>query len=102
MSSAYNVPARNEAAHARPRPDRHRLTHREAAVSQRRHAPSGSSGLLTIAEVLAELQVARSTFDTWRNLGRAPECIKLPNGQIRVRRCVLDSWLASRSDKEAI
>jgi hypothetical protein len=40
--------------------------------------------LLTLAEVLAELKVARSTFDTWRVLGTAPECIKYPNGQIRV------------------
>ena len=54
--------------------------------------------LLTIAEVLAELQVARSTFDTWRSLGSAPECIKLPNGQIRVRRSALDAWLSSRAE----
>jgi hypothetical protein len=47
------------------------------------------------------LQVARGTFDTWRSLGSAPECIKLPNGQVRVRRCALDSWLAFHSDKEA-
>ena len=54
--------------------------------------------LLTIAEVLAELQVARSTFDTWRSVGAAPECIKLPNGQIRIRRRALDAWLASRTE----
>ena len=50
--------------------------------------------LLTMAEVLAELKVARSTFDTWRVLGLAPECIKIPNGQIRVRRSALNAWLA--------
>ena len=54
--------------------------------------------LLTIAEVLAELQVARSTFDTWRSVGAAPECIKLPNGQLRVRRADLESWLDARED----
>jgi predicted DNA-binding transcriptional regulator AlpA len=54
--------------------------------------------LLTIAEVLAELQVARSTFDTWRNLGSAPECLKLPNGQIRVRRSALEDWLSSLAE----
>jgi predicted DNA-binding transcriptional regulator AlpA len=57
-----------------------------------------SSALLTIAEVLAELKVARSTFDTWRCLGTAPECIKLPNGQLRIRRSALDAWLASRTE----
>ena len=51
--------------------------------------------LLTLAEVLAELKVARSTFDTWRVLGIAPECIKLPNGQLRIRRSALDAWLAA-------
>jgi predicted DNA-binding transcriptional regulator AlpA len=49
--------------------------------------------LLTVGEVLAELRVARSTFDTWRALGTAPTCIKLPNGQLRVSRSALDSWL---------
>jgi hypothetical protein len=43
--------------------------------------PAPRDTLLTIAEVLAELQVAHSTFDTWRSLGSAPECIKLPTGR---------------------
>jgi predicted DNA-binding transcriptional regulator AlpA len=60
-----------------------------------RHA-TGADALLTLAEVLAELKVARSTFDTWRVLGIAPECIKYPNGQLRVRRSALDAWLAAR------
>jgi predicted DNA-binding transcriptional regulator AlpA len=51
--------------------------------------------LLTIDEVLDELRVARSTFDTWRVLGAAPECIKLPNGQLRIRRSALAEWLAA-------
>jgi predicted DNA-binding transcriptional regulator AlpA len=57
--------------------------------------------LLTISEVLAELKVARSTFDTWRLLGSAPECIKLPNGQLRVRRSALDRWLAGHVEVRA-
>ena len=55
-----------------------------------------SDPLLTMAEVLTELKVARSTFDTWRMLGTAPECIKYPNGQLRVRRSALDAWLSAR------
>jgi predicted DNA-binding transcriptional regulator AlpA len=55
-----------------------------------------SDDLLTVAEVLAELKVARSTFDTWRVLGSAPECIKYPNGQLRIRRSALEQWLAAR------
>jgi hypothetical protein len=57
--------------------------------------------LLTIGEVLAELKVARSTFDTWRLLGSSPECIKLPNGQLRVRRSALDAWLSGHVETRA-
>ena len=60
-----------------------------------RHAIDADA-LLTLIEVLAELKVARSTFDTWRVLSIAPECIKYPNGQLRVRRSALDAWLAAR------
>lgn len=58
--------------------------------------PTAADPLLTLAEVLSELKVARSTFDTWRVLGTAPECIKLPNGQLRIRHSALDAWLAAR------
>lgn len=47
---------------------------------------------LTIPEVIAELQVSRSTFYYWRQTGKAPRCIKLPNNEIRVRRSDLDQW----------
>ena len=57
---------------------------------------ASSRRLLTIDEVLDELRVARSTFDTWRALGTAPKCIKLPNGQLRVSRVELDAWLNAR------
>ena len=50
---------------------------------------------LTIAEVCIELHVSRSTFYDWRAKGRAPRCIKLPNGEIRIRRAELDRWLNS-------
>ncbi len=50
---------------------------------------------LTIAQVCEELHVSRSTFYDWRAKGKAPRCMKLPNGEIRVRRTELDRWLAS-------
>jgi excisionase family DNA binding protein len=53
---------------------------------------------LTLAEVCDELGVARSTFHDWRAKGRAPKCIKLPNGSLRIRRTELDRWLASHED----
>ena len=48
---------------------------------------------LTLAEVCAELRIERSTFHDWRAKGRAPRCLKLPNGEIRVTRSDLDAWL---------
>jgi len=49
---------------------------------------------LTLAQLCDELQIARSTFYDWRAKGRAPRCIKLPNGDLRVRRADLERWLA--------
>ncbi|MFF4432009.1 helix-turn-helix transcriptional regulator [Streptomyces sp. NPDC001513] len=53
---------------------------------------------LTIVEVCAELKVSKSTFYDWRQKRRAPRCIKLPNGDLRVRRTDLDVWLNERED----
>jgi len=49
--------------------------------------------LLTVAEVLAELRVSRSTWYYWRQVGKAPRAIKLPNGELRIRQSVLREWL---------
>ena len=50
---------------------------------------------LTIAQLCKELGISRSTFYEWRAKGRAPRCIKLPNGQIRIRRAEFERWLDS-------
>jgi predicted DNA-binding transcriptional regulator AlpA len=50
---------------------------------------------LTLAELCAELKIQRSTFYDWRAKGRAPRCMKLPNGEIRVMRRDLEAWLES-------
>ena len=56
---------------------------------------------MTIADVCAELGVARSTFYDWRAARKAPRCIKLPNGEIRIRRVDLERWLKSLEDVSA-
>lgn len=53
---------------------------------------------LTVEQLCTELQVARSTFYQWRQVGKAPRCIRLPNGAIRVRRIDLDVWLTALGD----
>jgi predicted DNA-binding transcriptional regulator AlpA len=54
--------------------------------------------MLKLADVCEELQISRSTFYDWRAKGRAPRCIKLPNGDLRIRRTDLESWINSRED----
>jgi predicted DNA-binding transcriptional regulator AlpA len=56
---------------------------------------------LTITDICDELGIARSTFYDWRAKRRAPRCIKLPNGDLRVRRADFENWLSSREDQAA-
>ncbi|MGW1974108.1 helix-turn-helix transcriptional regulator [Streptomyces sp. NPDC001889] len=60
-------------------------------------SPTGRDELLTVPEVLAELRgVSRRTFYRWRELGTAPTALKLPNGELRIRRSALNQWLYER------
>ena len=54
--------------------------------------------LLTVDEVLTMLRVRPSTWYQWRQTGQAPAAIKLPNGQLRIRRSVLSGWLEAREN----
>ena len=49
--------------------------------------------MLTIAEVCRELRISRSTFYEWRAKARAPRCLKLPNGDLRIRRSELTRFM---------
>ncbi|MFJ2887833.1 helix-turn-helix transcriptional regulator [Streptomyces sp. NPDC087305] len=53
---------------------------------------------LTVAEVITDLKVAPSTFYRWRQLGKGPRSIKLPNGDVRIRRSEHERWLSERED----
>jgi excisionase family DNA binding protein len=53
---------------------------------------------LTIAEVCADLGISRRTFYEWRAKGKAPRCITLPNGSLRIRRSEYQRWLAAREE----
>ncbi|WP_328493943.1 helix-turn-helix domain-containing protein [Streptomyces sp. NBC_00414] len=58
--------------------------------------------LLTVRQVLDELGgISRRTFYRWRELRIAPRCIRLPNGELRVRRDVLNDWLEQRAEGAA-
>ncbi|QDP95261.1 helix-turn-helix domain-containing protein [Microlunatus elymi] len=68
------------------------------APKRKRRIRPAADDKLTLAELCDELQVARSTFYDWRAKGNAPRCIKLPNGDLRVRRSDLEQWLSEHEE----
>ncbi|MFE7466416.1 helix-turn-helix transcriptional regulator [Streptomyces sp. NPDC057499] len=57
--------------------------------------------MLKLPEVLNELGMSRAAFYRMRARAQGPRLIKLPNGQIRVRRSDLDLWWAEREESAA-
>ena len=50
--------------------------------------------LLTVAQVRAILgNVSLRTFYRWREIGKAPNAVRLPNGELRIWRSELYAWL---------
>lgn len=57
-------------------------------------AAKSQEEMLTVSQVLALLGVPQSTFYRWRQVGKGPRVIKLPNGAVRIRRSEFDRWLS--------
>ncbi|WP_406285009.1 helix-turn-helix transcriptional regulator [Streptomyces sp. NBC_00209] len=57
--------------------------------------------MLKLPEVLAEIGMSRAAFYRMRARRQGPRLIKLPNGQIRVRRSDLDAWWAQCEETAA-
>lgn len=57
--------------------------------------------MLKLPEVLSELGMSRAAFYRMRARRQGPRLIKLPNGQIRVRRSDLDAWWAQCEETAA-
>ena len=57
--------------------------------------------MLKLPEVLEEIGMSRAAFYRMRARGRGPKLLKLPNGQLRVRRSDLDAWWASAEETAA-
>jgi hypothetical protein len=58
-------------------------------------------GMLTVDEILADLggpsgPLPRRTWQEWRTKGTGPKCIKLPNGELRIRIAEYERWLSAR------
>lgn len=56
---------------------------------------------MTVSDICDELSIPRSTFYEWRTKKIAPPCIKLPNGEIRIRRDDLERWLEARQERRS-
>ncbi|MFH8404496.1 helix-turn-helix transcriptional regulator [Streptomyces sp. NPDC018019] len=57
--------------------------------------------MLKLSEVLEELGMSRAAYYRMRARGHAPRLIKLPNGQVRVRRADLDAWWKQHEQQHA-
>lgn len=57
-----------------------------------------STDKLTVDEFCTDLRISRSTFYDWRKKGRAPRCIRIPNGALRIRRSDYENWLTDCED----
>jgi predicted DNA-binding transcriptional regulator AlpA len=62
------------------------------------HVKRTSRNHLTVADLCAELDISRKTFYEWRAKRTAPRCVKLPNGELRIRRCDFEDWMDSRQE----
>jgi hypothetical protein len=63
--------------------------------------PIRPRGMLTVEEILEDLAgpdgpLSRRTWQEWRAKGTGPKCIKLPNGELRIRIAEYERWLSSR------
>lgn len=70
-------------------------------MTDRQRQERVSAEHLTVADVCDELGISRSTFYDWRAKRKAPPCLRLPNGDLRIRRADLDDWLAALREEAA-
>ncbi len=57
--------------------------------------------MLKLPQVLEEIGMSRAAFYRMRARGLGPKLLKLPNGQLRVRRGDLDAWLTGCEEEAA-
>ncbi len=67
----------------------------------------GIEELLTVPEVCELLgernkPLSKRTFYRWREIGRAPRCIRLPNGELRIYRRDLRIWLEQHREEAGV
>lgn len=74
---------------------------RKRWIEPERRTEGRHDGLVTVEQFLELVGVSRRTFNRWREMGTAPQAIKLPNGQLRMRRGDVESWLSDHEESAA-
>lgn len=64
----------------------------------RRAEGSPADDVLTVDEFCAAWKVSKDTFYHWRKVGSAPVCHRLPNGELRIARPDLNTWVSTLRD----
>jgi predicted DNA-binding transcriptional regulator AlpA len=72
-----------------------------AALASKQSRRSANRQHMTLAELCEDLGISRSTFYDWRAKRRAPRCLKLPNGDLRIRRADYENWLTTLDEEVA-
>jgi len=80
------------------RPVQHRGLEPAAVITTDDTRRTHQRDKLTIAEICADLGISRRTFYEWRAKNRAPKCIALPNGSLRIRRSEYQRWLSAHEE----
>ena len=73
--------------------NRHSLCVRKFQSQNRKGKIVNKIEWLTLDQTCDFLGISRSTLNDWRIKDKAPQFLKLPNGQLRIKRLVLETWV---------
>lgn len=71
---------------------------RKSPGPERRAGGPPGDEVLTVDEFCAAWKVSKDTFYHWRKVGTAPVCHRLPNGELRIARSDLSTWVSTLRD----
>lgn len=60
-----------------------------------------SRAYMSVEEFCADLGITRSTFYDWRTKRKAPPCLRLPNGELRIHRSDYETWIKTLAERAA-
>lgn len=85
----------------RPKTERARRVITASAFTSMSTRSAGTGPLLNVPGMLEELDVSPGTWAKWRQAGKTPRMLRLPNRELRCYRSVFDAWLETLLEEEA-